>query len=262
VNGRARRIRALVTKEAFEILANRWLLLTVFGVPAAVVVLTVLNVASLAKTPLPASALPEALRGSCDGLSDNECAQVHLGRTFGALYLLLPMILPSAIAAYGIVGEKRGRTLEPLLATPLRTGELLVAKVIAAVLPGIAAAWLGYGLWLGAVRVLTGPGLVGQLTSPAWGLAIAFLGPLFALLATTVGLMVSSRATDPRAAQQVASLLILPVVAGLVGQLTGAVVLTIPVTLALIAGAALANAVLLALAVRIFDREAILTRWS
>ena len=42
-----------------------------------------------------------------------------------------------SVAAHSVIGEKQARTLEPLLATPLRTGELLAAKVISAAIPGV-----------------------------------------------------------------------------------------------------------------------------
>ena len=44
------------------------------------------------------------------------------------LYMLAPLFIPLTIASYSIIGEKQLRTLEPLLATPIRTWELLAAK--------------------------------------------------------------------------------------------------------------------------------------
>ena len=51
--------------------------------------------------------------------------------------LLIPMALPVYVAAYSIIGEKETRSLEPLLATPISTAELLVGKTIAAVTPAV-----------------------------------------------------------------------------------------------------------------------------
>ena len=44
-----------------------------------------------------------------------------------------------SVAAHSVIGEKQARTLEPLLATPLKTSELLAAKVISAAIPGVAS---------------------------------------------------------------------------------------------------------------------------
>jgi ABC-2 type transport system permease protein len=73
--------------------------------------------------------------------------------------------------------------------------------------------------------------------------------------------IVSSRVNDPRTAQQFGVLIILPLTGLLVAQFTGAVWLSAQ-TLAL-AGVALFGlwAVLAAVSVALFDREAILTKW-
>ena len=42
-----------------------------------------------------------------------------------------------SVAAYSVIGEKQARTLEPLLATPITTFELLAAKVLGALLPAL-----------------------------------------------------------------------------------------------------------------------------
>src|SRR5690349_9268946 len=53
------------------------------------------------------------------GMSEAEAVQSVMGQAFSSMFLLMPMIIPSIIAAYSIVGEKTNHTLEPLLATPI-----------------------------------------------------------------------------------------------------------------------------------------------
>ena len=60
----------------------------------------------------------------------------------------MPLMVPVTIAAYSIVGEKITRSLEPLLATPVTTTELLLGKGLAAALPGVGTAWACYGIFL------------------------------------------------------------------------------------------------------------------
>jgi ABC-2 type transport system permease protein len=67
---------------------------------------------------------------------------------------------------------------------------------------------------------------------------------------------------DARTAQQLGVTVILPIVGLFISQLMGAFTLTGPVILAIAAGMVVINAGLMALAVRIFDRETILTRWK
>jgi len=55
---------------------------------------------------------------------------------------------------------------------------------------------------------------------------------------------------------------ILPIVGLFISQLMGAFKLTGPVILAIAGGLVIVNAALMALAVRLFDRETILTRWK
>ena len=54
------------------------------------------------------------------------------------MLVLVPVTSAMSVAAYSVVGEKQARTLEPLLATPITTFELLAGKVLGALLPAVA----------------------------------------------------------------------------------------------------------------------------
>ena len=87
------------------------------------------------------------------------------------------------------------------------------------------------------------------------------LGPLVELASLQVSVIVSSRSSDPRSAQQLSALLILPVTIVFIAQLMGLIVVG-PAALLLGALACLVlNALLLWLGVQVFQRESILTRW-
>ena len=92
-------------------------------------------------------------------------------------------------------------------------------------------------------------------------LLILGLGPLASLVALQVGVLVSARVNDPRTAQQFGALLILPLTGMFIAQMTGIVVLTIPLTLLVMGALAAIWLALVALGVLVFDRETILTRW-
>jgi ABC-2 type transport system permease protein len=85
---------------------------------------------------------------------------------------------------------------------------------------------------------------------------------LASAVALQLALCVSSRVNDARTAQQLGVFVILPIPALLVGQLIGVVQLTGPVILFIGLGLALANGILMWIAIRLFDRETILTRWK
>ena len=72
----------------------------------------------------------------------------------------------------------------------------------------------------------------------------------------------SSRASDPRSAQQIAVLLVLPIAFMLVGQIAGTFFLTIGMLLAVCFVMIAAWVLLILLSVALFERETILTRWK
>ncbi|MCC7369838.1 MAG: ABC transporter permease [Chloroflexi bacterium] len=177
------------------------------------------------------------------------------------LFMLAPLFIPLTIASYSIIGEKQLRTLEPLLATPIHTWELLGAKALAALIPGVAVSWISYVGFMLVSAVTVSTDVVRVALAPVWLVSFGLLAPLFALLAVGMAVIASSRTSDPRAAQQLGAVVILPISGLLTAQVFGVVRLDVSHALMLTAGAALADVLLLLAAVRLFDRETILTRW-
>ena len=92
-----------------------------------------------------------------------------MGQAFSSMFLLMPMILPSIIAAYSIVGEKTNHTLEPLLATPVKTWELLTAKMLASFIPSMVLTWLAGSIFVVGVRAgATSVRVFNAIVSPGW----------------------------------------------------------------------------------------------
>jgi len=188
--------------------------------------------------------------------------QAWILQQFLPLLVLAPIAGSMSIAAASVVGEKQARTLEPLLATPITTFELLAAKVLGALLPSIALTFVCFGLYVGLAAAVARPGVFWILLAPR-SLAVAFLlGPLAALAALQLAVCVSSRTNDARSAQQIGALVILPLGGVLVAQLTGSFALTVPVALSIAAALLLFDAVLMWIGIALFDRESILTRWK
>ena len=188
--------------------------------------------------------------------------QAWIFQQFLMLLVLAPIAGSMSVAAYSVIGEKQARTLEPLLATPLATIELLGAKVLGSLLPALAMTIACFGVYVAGVAVFAQPGVSLALLTPA-SLAVVFvLGPLAALAALQLAVYVSSRVKDARSAQQIGALIILPITVLLVLQLTGSFRLTVAM-IALIALALTAvNAALAVIGIALFDRESILTRWK
>ena len=109
--------------------------------------------------------------------------------------------------------------------------------------------------------LLAEPGVVAVLFTPASLLLAFVLCPLVMLLALQLAVCASARANDARGAQQIAALVVLPLTGVLVAQLFGAMLLTVPMLFVSALVLAALNAILLRVAVVLFDRETILTRW-
>jgi ABC-2 type transport system permease protein len=167
-----------------------------------------------------------------------------------------------ALAAYSIIGEKQARTLEPLLATPATTGEILLAKVLASFLPALAIEAVGIVLYFGGIAVLGAPGVFDALVSTRTALVLLVLAPLATLIALQVVVIASSRVNDYRTAQQFGTLVVLPIVGVLIAQGTGVFWLTSPVIVIAAAALLVVWILLLLFGIAIFEREQILTRWK
>lgn len=195
-------------------------------------------------------------------LDPEGAVQAWIFQQFLVLLVLTPVAGSMSSAAYSVIGEKQARTLEPLLATPITTFELLAAKVLGALLPALALTLACFSLYVGGVALLARPGVFTILLTGR-SLAVVFLlGPLAALAALQLAVCVSSRVNDARSAQQIGALIILPISGLLVAQLTGSVLLTVPVILLIALVLTGINIALMLVGIAVFDRESILTRWK
>jgi ABC-2 type transport system permease protein len=199
---------------------------------------------------------------STRSLDPEGAIQALIFQQFLVLLVLTPVAGAMSVAAYAVVGEKQARTLEPLLATPITTFELLAAKVLGALIPGIVLVTVCFALYVAGVTLLAHPGVYRTLFFPRALLTIFLLGPLASLAALQMAVCVSSRVNDARSAQQIGALIILPISMLLVAEFTNNLQLTSRLVLLISSGLAALNVGLMAVGIRLFDRESILTRWK
>ena len=260
------RIYQIVRKDWAEVFKNRFVLGTVAFLPllAAVLPLGILYfVGSSSDIADDLEDIPQSFMVVCDNLTGLECMQYFLISQFILLFMIIPLAIPITIASYSIIGEKTTRTLEPLLATPITTAELLGGKSAAAVIPGVLATWIAYViLVIGAALMGVGPGVMDSLLDPFWLIAVFIVGPLLAMTGVSVAVMVSSRATDPRAAEQVSMLVFLPVLMVFFAQMAGLILIDARIVLLIALALIVIDVALMAAAIRLFQRETILTRWK
>jgi len=257
----------IVRKEWAEIFRNRLVLFTVAFLP---MLLTAIPLVILYVTGsvgdldgLITDDLPPNFGQVCEGLEGTACSQYFLVSQFLLLFMLMPLAIPITIASYSIIGEKTRRTLEPVLATPITTVELLAGKAAATVIPAVLVTWLAFGVFLlGSALLAVEPAVLSRLADPLWLTAVLVVGPLLALAAVSVAVMVSSRSSDPRVAEQLSMLVIMPLLALFFGQISGLILLNqrLILWIALVLG--VIDTGLLAFSVQLFERETILTRWK
>ncbi|MEJ7697320.1 MAG: ABC transporter permease [Candidatus Limnocylindrales bacterium] len=253
----------ILRREWMETLRNRLLLSTILVPPVLLTVAPIGLAGLIGERSLPAELARQILgqRPEWGVFTPAELAGAFAVQQFLVFFLLMPAYIPLSIATFSIIGEKQARSLEPVLAAPIRTVELLAGKAISALVPGILAGLVTYLVFVVLASFVYGPNLFGVVTDPSWLAGVFLLGPAVGLSSVVAGVIVSSRVNDPRVAQQIGGVIIVPIVGLVLVQATGTVLLG-PEGFVLMAGVVLAVALVgLAIGVRLFDREVILTRW-
>ena len=188
---------------------------------------------------------------------------VSLLNFYSFFYIILAYILPTTLASYSIVSEKLEQSLEPLLATPITDGDLLLGKSISSFLPCIAMIYIGSIIFMvlsDAIMYNT----IGYLFFPNWTMAIILLlaVPLTSILSVELNVIISSRVNDVRTAGQLGTLLLIPFIAVYGLLLSSIVSLNITNLLILFAIFFMADAALFYINKITFQRDKILTLWK
>jgi ABC-type Na+ efflux pump permease subunit len=183
---------------------------------------------------------------------------VHVGLSL--LYMLvIPVMMPSVVSAYSVVGEREQGTLEPVLTTPIRREEFLVGKALAAFVPTLVVSYAVFGIFLAVVGLFGHPAVVSAIYAGTHVLVQLLFTPLLAGWAIWVGIAVSARSTDVRVAQQLSVLGSTPPLA--IVALVSLNVITVSAALTIGLAAALLAIDLLAwrAVAAMFDRERLVT---
>jgi ABC-type transport system involved in multi-copper enzyme maturation permease subunit len=234
------RVLTVVRKEVREFRRNRFVIGTMAVLPLVFLITPMVTLFRI-----PASASGAAVRSAVGTLS--------------LLMLIIPLVIPPVIAAYSVVGERDQGTLEPVLTAPVTASELLLGKAVAAFVPSVGVAYAVYFIAAISIRI----GAADVVSDVVWHtpqlLAQILFTPLLALWAIWVGIGISTRASDVRVAQQLATLAGLPLLGftSLISfqVITPSVPLAIGLALALLA----ADLVAWRVVSRLFDRERLVT---
>jgi ABC-2 type transport system permease protein len=237
------RIRAVFSKELRDFRRNKFVVGTMIVLPLFLIIIPIGNILGIK-----AGTTSAQIRAIVGGAS--------------LTFFLVPLILPTVIAGYAVVGEREQGTLEPVLTTPVSGRELLMGKAIAAIVPTVSIAYGLYLVYALVIRAAAIREVVDLVWQPAQGLAVILFAPLLATFSIWVGLAISARSSDVRVAQQLAALAMLPVL-GLTALFTFRVI-SPTVTVAVVGAILLlvADAAAWRVVSAMFDRERILTRYG
>lgn len=253
-----RRMWAVVRKDAREILASWELLLPMTILPLVFAVL--LPALMIHEADAGLKGIPPALRlaAAARGFATDVERSLFLALEFlvPPLFLFIPLITASILAAASFAGEREGRTLETLLYTPLTLRELFLAKTASTLVPAMAVT-VASGILLGATVDLLAWHRYGLLPFPnaRWLAVLLWLSPAVSAFALGGMTLVSAKARTMKGAQQMSALVVFPFVALLLGWTSGVVMMGIAEIAGLGAALFLAAYLLLRAGAALFTAE-------
>ncbi len=243
-------IRAIVRKDIASVVRNRGVRIPLIVTPLVVLVLLPILLVGGARilveageaTPGTSAAPFEQLteqaesdeRTRPDDDPQARWATFVLEVFLAPLYLLVPLITATVIAADSFAGERERGTLEALLHSATTDRELLTAKFLAAWLPAVTVSTVSFLVYSVVANVLAWPSL-GRVFFPnlTWLLLAVLVAPGIAALGLSVMVIASSRVNSLQAAHQIGSLVVLPILVLLVAQITGVFLFNTPLVAAM-----------------------------
>lgn len=150
------------------------------------------------------------------------------------MFLIIPLMVASVIAADSFAGERERRTLEALLYTPSTDWDLFVGKLLSSWLPALAVTLVGFILYAVMANLAAWP-VMGQIFFPnlMWVVMTLWVTPAAAGLGLSTMVLVSVRAQGFQDAYQTGGLVVLPILLLVFGQISGVMYFSVWVVLLL-----------------------------
>ena len=265
-----KKVLLIIEKEFEEIMKNRLILFSILFmplvfsifIPVAMLVPMLMSSEEFNQTASNNSSVPSNMSGLA-GITTQEGAIAFMITATLPFFMMLPAMLPTIISSYSIIGEKKNRTLEPLLAAPISVQDIMIGKALSALVPALVATWISAAIYSVVVWLLT-KDIVHRVLVPdmIWLIGLFILAPMIAFLGVMITIIISSRVNDPRTAQQISVVLVIPLVGIFIAQMAGFVLLDTKMILIICAIVLLADIAVVRIGGKLFDREEILTRWK
>jgi len=267
---RRRQIAAVVRKDLRVAMGSKSVIMPLVIVPMIFIVLLPIGVGLLA--PLVASQGANAMREfetfsptlleSLAGLSDAQKVVVlFLEYMMAPLFLLLPAMFASVLAADSFAGEKERKTIEALVYSPITDRDLVLAKMLSAWLPAVVVGAGAFVVYCLTANLAAWP-VMGQVFLPTWMWMVLAVWVMPAAAASALGatVIVSARANTFQEAYQVGGMVVLPLLAIVIAQATGVIYLSAWWMVALGAALWVVAGLLVLVGGRRFQRREIMAR--
>lgn len=268
-----RAIRAIIRKDLSVVTRSKAIMLPLIILPLVLQVLMPGGFALLSRfAPLDSEelddfdqileAMPASLVEEFEGLDQRQVFLVlSVVYLFAPMYLIIPMMVSSVIAADSFAGEKERKTLEALLHAPTTNFEMLFAKILSAFIPAVVIS-IGAFVLYGIVANGIGWPLMHRIFFPnaMWLVLVLWVAPAASAVGLGATVLVSTSVRTFQEAQQMAGLIVLPVVALMLGQVSGLIYFSIWLVLGLGLVLWVVAGIVLAIAADLFERERLLTR--
>lgn len=150
------------------------------------------------------------------------------------MFLIIPLMVASVIAADSFAGERERRTLEALLYTPTTDRELFIGKLLSSWLPAIVVALAGFILYAVMANAAAWQ-TMGKIFFPnlMWVVMTLWVVPAAAGLGLSTMVLVSVRAQGFQDAYQTGGMVVLPILLLVFGQISGVMYFSVWVVLLL-----------------------------
>lgn len=229
---------ALIKKDIGSITANKQILASILVVPIVLtIILPSIFVFGAVLAPESVSdfqVLLDMLPVHAAGNEQQLILELLLNKLMPVFFLMIPIMASSVMAVSSFVGEKEKHTLETLLYAPLSLKQLFQAKILAGFFVGMAVSYLSFAAMLLVTEVeiviLTGSVILPDLS---WLIVMVLIAPAVSLAGIAITVRGSAKAQTMEESQQRAVFLIFPLLALIVGQFGGILLINVWILLGL-----------------------------
>jgi ABC-2 type transport system permease protein len=269
-----RAIKAIVRRDLLAVVRSKGVMLPLILVPVIMMVILPAAMGRFgpAMSQLPGAnmgditqfleQMPESMLARYEGYTSDQLMIVFtLVYMFAPMYLIMPLMVASVVAADSFAGEKERNTLEALIYTPTTDLELFTGKVLSAWVPALLVSLVGFVLYGLSVNISAWPTMQ-EIFFPnaTWLVLVFWVAPGAAALGLGATVLVSSRVNSFQEANQIAGIVVLPIVILVIAQASGVMYFSLALTVVLGVVVWLIALALLWVGIRTFRRSEIIAR--